>query len=236
MSEYLRANINYWSQGIYDNPNPESYVFRIHGRVLAHQFGLPHSDSTKLLDFGCGSGGNLRFFDERGFDVFGVDQSRIDIERSQKRIPHKADQIKVISPDSKTDDQWFGDSQFDVITAFQSLYYLDSIDLNKRLASLYSMLKDGGIFVASMMHVSCWYYNMSEVAANGMRLVRFRRAQDIGRANPEYNDHFINFTEDEDDLVSKFALFKPIHTSGFYDGVYRDDQGSERHLVFIGQK
>ena len=236
MSNYLKANCDYWSQAVYDNPNPESYVFRIYGRVLQHQFGLPGDRSPKLLDFGCGSGGSLRFFDDRGFDVYGVDQSRIDIERSQKRIPHKASQIKVVSPISIEDDRWFGETKFQVITAFQTLYYLDDIDLQRRLSSLYSMLEDGGIFIATMMHVSCWYYDMSEPSTNGLRLVRFWREQDKGRPNLESNDHFINFTENEKDLIKIFSLFKPLHTSGYYDGVYRDDQGSEKHLVFIGQK
>tara|TARA_B100001057_G_scaffold345563_1_gene346686 strand:- start:735 stop:1472 length:738 start_codon:yes stop_codon:yes gene_type:complete len=234
--DYINANFKYWAQGVYDNPNPESYVFRIYGRVLADQFNLPGSDSARLLDFGCGSGGNLRFFDERGFDVFGVDQSSIDIDRSQRRIPHKADQMKTISPVSSVEDRWFGDTKFEVITAFQSLYYMDDSDLQTRLASLYDMLEHGGIVIATMMHSSCWYYGMSEPADNGLRLVRFRRDQDIGRPNLKHNDHFINFTEDENDLISKFALFKPLHTRGYYDGVYRDDQGSEKHLIFIGQK
>lgn len=234
--DYLKANCDYWSQAVYDNPNPESYVFRIYGRVLAHQFGLPGEDSPNLLDFGCGSGGSLRFFDERGFNVFGVDQSATDIARSQQRIPHKADQIKVVSPTSNADDRWFGDTKFRVITAFQVLYYLDETDLQERLASLHSMLEDGGIFIATMMHVSCWYYGMSEPSKNGLRLVRFRRTQDKDRPNLKQNDHFINFTDSEADLISKFAIFKPVHTSGYYDGVYRDDQGSEKHLVFIGQR
>lgn len=233
---YIKANAEYWSQGIYDNPNPESYVFRIYGRVLANQFNLPDRSSTKLLDFGCGSGGNLRFFDERGFDVFGVDQSRIDIDRAQERIPHKADQIKVVSPFNNVGERWFGDTKFKVITAFQSLYYLDDTDLQLRLASLNEMLERGGIFVATMMHASCWYYSMSEPAENGLRLVKLRREQDEGRPNLKQNNHYINFTESEDDLVAKFALFTPLHTRGFYDGVYRDDQGSEKHLIFIGSK
>ncbi len=29
MSKYLKANSDYWSQAVYDNPNPESYVFRM---------------------------------------------------------------------------------------------------------------------------------------------------------------------------------------------------------------
>ena len=67
MKDYLKANCDYWSQGIYDNPNPESYVFRIYGRILNYQFGLDGSGGESILDFGCGSGGNAKFFHSKGF-------------------------------------------------------------------------------------------------------------------------------------------------------------------------
>ena len=235
-SEYLSANSKYWAQAIYDNPNPESYVFRIYGRILAHQFAMTGANREKILDFGCGSGGNLKFFDERGFDVFGVDQSSTDIARTKNRIPHRSENFKVIPPDCCETDQWFGDIKFPLVTAFQVLYYLDDIDLKKRLQALKNMMEPGGILVATMMDKSSWYYQMSTAAENGMRFVKFHRDQDIGREGLEVNDHYINFTDGSKELKAKFDLFEPIHTRGYYDGVYRDDQGSEKHLVFIGRK
>jgi len=236
MKDYLKANCDYWSQGIYDNPNPESYVFRIYGRILNYQFGLDGSGGESILDFGCGSGGNAKFFHSKGFNVFGVDQGEIDIERCQKRLPSKAHQFQVVNPKCEEDDYWFPSTKFKIITSFQTLYYLNDIDLQKRLISLNNMLDNQGIFIATMMHASSWYYDMSHPHENGMRFVKFYRKQDIGRDNLFVNDHYINFTRDEEDLIEKFKIFRPLHTKGYYDGVYRDDQGSEKHLVFIGQK
>ena len=141
MSEYLDANCNYWSQGIYDNPNPESFVFRIYGRVMSYEFGLDGSGHDNLLEFGCGSGGSAKFFDSKGFNVYGVDQSKIDIGRCKDRNPHIAEQFKVINPLSNKNDRWFGLTNFKIIVSFQVLYYLDDIDLEKRLISLYNMLE-----------------------------------------------------------------------------------------------
>ena len=235
-SDYLRANSDYWSQGVYDNENVESYVFRIYGRVLKHQFGFDGCNNEKVLEFGCGSGGAAKFFDSKGFDVFGVDQSPIDITRCQQRLPHISAQFKKIDPKPAKSDDWFGGKMFDIIVSFQTLYYLGNADLKIRLHSLNEMLAPGGIFIATMMHKSSWYFQMSSKATDGLRFVKFNRQQDDGREGLTYNDHYINFVEDESDLKKKFNIFKPVHTSGFYDGVYRDDQGSEKHLVFIGQK
>jgi SAM-dependent methyltransferase len=236
MSDYLKANSDYWGQAVYDNPNPESYVFRIYGRILSYQFGLDGHGGENILDFGCGSGGNSKFFDSKGFNVFGVDQSSIDIDRCHKRLSNKVDQFKVVNPICTEDDVWFPGTKFKIITSFQTLYYLNDIDLQRRLVSLYNMLEPGGIFVATMMHTSSWYYNMSHPSENGMRFVKFYREQDVGREDLSINDHYINFTKNEEDLIEKFKIFRPLHTKGYYDGVYRDDQGSEKHLVFIGQK
>ena len=234
--EYLNANASYWSQAVYDAPNVETYVFRLYGRIIKHEFGLDGSTHPKMLDFGCGSGGNCKFFAEKGFNVHGVDQSRIDINRIKERIPYLASNFKCISPLCKPDDIWFDDTIFDIIVSFQTLYYLSDTDLKIRLQSLYNMLKPGGFFIATMMHSSCWYYDMSEPADDGMHFVKFFREQDVGRVGLTQNDHYINFTDSEEDLIDKFSIFKPLHTKGYYDGVYRDDQGSEKHLVFVGQK
>tara|TARA_B100000886_G_scaffold298053_1_gene226035 strand:- start:8 stop:721 length:714 start_codon:yes stop_codon:yes gene_type:complete len=236
MTNYLKANSDYWSQAIYDTPNTETYVFRIYGRIIKHEFNMDGSNKEKLLDFGCGAGGNTKFFANKGFDVFGVDQSKVDIDRCKERIPNKKNQIKVVSPICRENDDWFNGTKFKIITSWQTLYYLSNSDLEKRLKSLYDMLEVGGIFIATMMASSCWYYDMSSPYKDGMRFVKFYREQDVGRAGLTLNDHYINFTKDDEELREKFKLFKPIHSKGSYDGIYRDDQGSEKHLVFVGQK
>ena len=107
--------------------------FQIVGRIIKHEFGLDGSTHPKMLDFGCGSGGNCKFFAEKGFNVHGVDQSRIDINRIKERIPYLASNFKCISPLCKPDDIWFDDTIFDIIVSFQTLYYLSDTDLKIRL-------------------------------------------------------------------------------------------------------
>ena len=61
------------------------------------------------------------------------------------------------------------------------------------------------------------------------------RVNDKNRPGLTTNDHYINFVKDEEDLKKKFHMFKPLHI-GYYDGVYRNDERSEKHLTFIGVK
>ena len=220
-SGYIDQNKAYWAQAVYDAPNPETYVFRAYSRVFKFDFGLDGSGHEKLLDFGCGPGGNTKFFLEKGFDVHGVDLSETDISRCKQRMPKAADHFKVVTPKPTRDDRWFGDTKFKIVT---------------RLKSLYDMMEPGAVFYATMMAESCWYYGMSESAEDGLRLVKLRRSTDKGREGLTINDHYINFVKDEADLKKRFHMFKPRHSSGSYDTIIRDDQGSEKHLIFIGQK
>ena len=96
-------------------------------------------------------------------------------------------------------------------------------------------MDNGGIIYATMMHQSCWYYDMSEPFEDGLRLVKLNRVNDKNRPGLTTNDHYINFVKDEEDLKKKFHMFKPLHI-GYYDGVYRNDERSEKHLTFIGVK
>jgi len=104
---YLKENYNYWEKG-YEADNVESQVFRVYGRIFRAQFGLDGSKKEKLLDFGCGCGAALEFFFKKGFDVYGVDISAVDIERCKARMPQISDHFAVIEPKPKTEDVFWG--------------------------------------------------------------------------------------------------------------------------------
>lgn len=232
---YLDQNATYWSQGVYDAPNPETYVYRAYSRVFKFDFGLDGSGHEKLLDFGCGPGGNTKFYHDHGFEVYGVDLSEIDIKRCKDRMPSVAANFKVVSPAASKGDRFFPGKTFKIVTAFQVLYYYNDTDFSARMQSLYDQMDEGAIIYATMMDKSCWYYGMSEPAEDGLRLVKLRRPTDKGRDGLHTTDHFINFVDGKDDLVNRFKMFTPKHI-GYYDSVYRNDNGSEKHLTFIGQK
>ena len=66
-------------------------------------------------------------------------------------------QIKLISGDIKKDDNFFK-VKFDIIISIQVLYYLNNLDLKKRLVSLNNMLKSGGYVFFTMMGTKNKYF------------------------------------------------------------------------------
>jgi len=227
--DYLQANYEHWRQQRYEAENVESFVFRVYGRVFNAQFGIDGSKGEKLLDFGCGSGAALKFFHKKGFDVFGVDISEDAIQRCKDWMPEISDHFALINPQSKAEDVFFGGG-YDVVIAIQSLYYLSDSDMMIRLDSIYNQMKKGGLIYATMMGTRCdWFFENSVEHKDGLMKVNFSTT----RLN--VRDRFINFTEDEEDLLNKFKMFRKVHI-GYYDAKYREDEGSDFHYTFIGIK
>jgi cyclopropane fatty-acyl-phospholipid synthase-like methyltransferase len=226
--DHLQSNYDYWNKG-YEAENVESFVFRVYGRVFKAQFGLDGSQGEKILDFGCGGGAALNFFRHKGFDVYGVDMSKVDIENCQKRMPEIKDHFAVIDPQPQSGDVFFkGD--YDIVLSIQTLYYLSDSELSTRLESLHAQMKPGALIYTSMMGTKCeLFYKNSVEHKDGMRKVAFKNAR------MEVDDYYVNFTESKEDLLEKFKLFKPVHV-GYYDACYREDEGSDFHYIFIGQK
>lgn len=226
--DYFKANYDYWKKG-YEAENVESQVFRVYGRIFKAQLGIDGSKGEKLLDFGCGAGANLEFFHKKGFDVYGVDISPIDIERCQARMPEIASHFKVIDPKPKLEDIfWRG--EYDVVIGIQSLFYYTDTDFKIRLQSLYSQMKKGSIIYATMIASKAdWYFKNAVELGDGLWKT------DFCTERIKVENYFQNFTFDEKDLVDKFNLFKKIHV-GYYQFRYREDEGNEFFYTYVGVK
>lgn len=193
------------------------------------QFGITGEKKEKLLDFGCGEGTNLEFFHKKGFDVYGVDISELSIQKCKEKMPEIADHFMVIPSEPKKDDVFFG-GDFDVVIGIQSFYYYNDEDMQTRFESIYNMMKDNAIIYATMIGTKCsQYYDNSTECDDGINLVKFNNTR------LDVDEYYVNFTEDENDLINKFKLFKKEHV-GFYDSKYREDEGTDFHYIFIGKK
>lgn len=226
MKDYLKANSDYWQHG-YVADNIESFVFRVFGRILKPELGLTGEKNEKMLDFGCGAGAALSFFDKNGFNVYGVDISKVDIQRCKERMPHISEHFAIIDSNPQESDVFFG-GKYDLVIAIQSLYYYSNTDLKKRLISLKSQMKPGAVIYATMMGTKCWYYDNSKEFNDGLREVSIKTDR------LEIKDYFVNFTASKDDLKAKFEMFEPIHV-GYYDAHYIESEGSDYHWTFIGK-
>jgi SAM-dependent methyltransferase len=225
LSEYLEQNAKYWAN-TYDAPNVESFIFRFYGRILKFDYGIDGSNHERLLDFGCGQGAALNYFDKLGFDCFGVDIAANDIAAAQGRMPHIADQLMTVDP--KPDEQnVFFDGGFDVIISIQTLDFLSNTDFAQAIKCLWNNMKPGAKIYASMNGWNMYYRNHGEYAGDGLWHIKFTTS----RVN---YDLFLNFVKSKEEMNEKFSLFKPVYLD-YYDSSFREE-GSELRYTFFGVK
>jgi cyclopropane fatty-acyl-phospholipid synthase-like methyltransferase len=223
--EYLAKNLEYWS-GVYDAPNVESFIFRFYGRILKFDYGMDGSGHERLLDFGCGQGGALRFFDQKGFNVHGVDIAENDLEVARRLMPHRKHQLRRVDPRPDPNLDLFG-GQFDVVVSIQTLDFLSNTDCATAIRCLYNNMKPGGLIYASMNGYSMYYRQHATPAEDGLWHVRFKTSR------VDY-DLYLNFVKDKDEMRERFGLFTPIYLD-YYDSSFREE-GSEFRYTFFGQK
>jgi len=221
---YLAANKAHYEKG-YFAPMVDHYVFRFHGRILRPDF--QHLDGSRLIDFGCGQGAAVNFFIERGYDAVGVDISEFDISAAKERYPEHAGRFLTIDPDPAASAHFGFSANVGIVTAFQSLYFLNDGDMDVAIDRLHAAMKPGGVFFATMILPSGQYWEKSVPTSGGMRAVNFS-SQRLTVENMS-----VNFTMDEAHMVQRFARFEPVHI-GHYSANFRSDEGGTSHLTFCG--
>lgn len=217
-SEYERK----YKQG-YGLTVPDGHVIRIHHQILKYELNL---SGGSLLDFGCGTGTHAKWLAENGnWTPFGCDISETAIQAAKIQMPQWAENFVVSNPLPDLSELF--NRKFDFIFTNQVLYYFDNEELSRILDQFYSFLNPGGIFFASMMPPENYYFAKSfEIENSEMRRVELR-----GRLN---DTTYINFKTTKE-MVGDFSMFKKLHV-GYYDTIIREEDGSTKHIWYLGKK
>lgn len=219
----MKKNIEVYEKKYKDNygiQSPESHVIRIYEHFLKNI--LIDKENVKILDFGCGNGTHTKYFANKDFFTVGIDISENAIEYAKKWNKNKNNEFICINV-FEEDISNYG--QFDLIFANQSLYYLQTNEIDNLMIKFEKMLKDDGIVVFTMMSINNYYYKYATLLQNGLYKVELQ-----GRLN---ETTYITFVEDESHLNSLFKKFTPLYV-GKYDFTMKE--GSSEHFYFIGKK
>lgn len=139
---------------------PADWVIRFHAYYLRR--GLP---SGRVLDYGCGSGNNARFFADRGYEVWGLDVSEAVRPRYREVVGSDAC-LKIVSPTTTV--LPYATGFFDLVVANQALYYLaDEGRIRAVIREFYRVLRPGGVMFATLMGLSHYYLTCHAVRMEG---------------------------------------------------------------------
>lgn len=98
----------------------------------------------KILDAGCGSGRDARYFTEKGYEVIGIDLATNLLNIAQSEAPKASFQKMDIRKIE------FADDFFDGIWAMASVLHLPKNQLDTALAEFFRVLKPEGILYLSV--------------------------------------------------------------------------------------
>ena len=111
-----------------------------------------YDNCRKVLDAGCGSGRNLVYLLQNGFEVYGIDPDAGAIDTvkalSQKLSPgNSSDNFKI----AFVEDLPFDDTYFDLVICNTVLHFADNEDhFDQMMRSMWRVLKPGGYFFARL--------------------------------------------------------------------------------------
>lgn len=106
----------------------------------------------KVLDAGCGSGRNLVYLLQNGFEVYGIDPDKAAIEAVQAlsenlSATNPLDNFKIAS----IEDLPFENAYFDLVICNTVLHFANNPDhFDQMMRSLWRVLKPGGYFFARL--------------------------------------------------------------------------------------
>lgn len=100
--------------------------------------------NTSILDVGCGSGRDVQYFLDEGFNPIGIDASEKLIEECKKRV--KQGSFKVMNMLSLD----FEKESFDAIWALDAIPYLEKKQVLQALKQFSKVLKKSGIIFISV--------------------------------------------------------------------------------------
>ena len=147
----------------YYNQNAEEYfnnTVNVSMQELYDQFEAYLKPGHKILDLGCGSGRDSRYFLSKGYDVVSVDGSKEMCRLAEKYIGRDVRNITFAELDYN--------NEFDAVWASASLLHISKNNLPEILRKIYCALMSHGIIYSS------WKYGGEDRIINGIPYYNYR--------------------------------------------------------------
>jgi len=220
--ESFESNKTVWSNIYKAGLNNLSYPNENLVRYLYYLYPEKNFSDLKVLDYGFGSGNNLRHLDLLNCDVYGVEISEhaknLTVEKLRKDFD--TDKLFIMNSDSVLP---YEKESFDVVISWQVLYYNSLESLEKVLAIIKGLLKPGGKFIGTMAR-------MEDIAfANSVQQNEYEWTTVKGNQTGSV----ILGMHTEEDIKKIFGMFTKIDI-GYFETKLLDIVGS--HWVIYGEK
>ena len=158
-------------------------------------------EKSKILDAGCGSGKDVKFFIEEKFDVTGIDFSKAMIEEAKKRVEQGNFQTMDMS-ELKFDKQSFGG-----VWCCNSLMHIPKYNVSNVLKGFHDVLKDEGILFVTVTMGEGEKIIHYEKSLNLPKFFSFYKPAEIKKLLEDAGFKILESFNEEDDEFSWINLF-----------------------------
>lgn len=222
MMKSFESNKTVWSNIYKAGLNNLSYPNENLVRYLYYLYPDKNFSSLKVLDYGFGSGNNLRHLDLLNCDVYGVEISEHAKNLTIEKLRQDFDTSKLFIMNDETELPYEKES-FDVVISWQVLYYNSLENLEKVLKIIKSLLKPGGKFIGTMARMEdIAFSNSIQQNEYEWTIVKGNQTGGVILGMPT-----------EDDIKKIFGMFTNIEV-GYFETKLLDIVGS--HWVIYGEK
>jgi SAM-dependent methyltransferase len=196
---------------------PSEMLVRFHNAYLRE-----HIPAGRVLDYGCGSGNDIRLFRDEGYETHGIEVAPGAIALVEQNIG-EADRIQIVDP--HTTRLPFPDDYFDVIVANEVLYYFaEESRIRSACKEFRRCLRHDGAVYFTMMGSPCHY-----VTRHGQFI-----EPDLCKVEIEGDVEYIFIVRDEKHLSDLFSQFEPVSIGYSEHSLFTSE--SNFHWIFVGKK
>lgn len=116
--------------------------------------------AKRILDLGCGAGRHLILLAREGFEVYGVDISKIALKISENRL--KSLGLKAELKKCSMENIDYPSEFFDAVICINVIYHTTRKGIIKALKEIYRLLKPGGLALITFISKRSWKYGLGE--------------------------------------------------------------------------
>jgi ubiquinone/menaquinone biosynthesis C-methylase UbiE len=160
-------------------------------RFVARNFYSKDRKNTRILEIGCGQGANIWYLSREAFDSYGIDGSRISVEKAENRLA--AEGLKSNLSVGDISSLTYEDNFFDAVIDIECLYCNSWYNSEKILAEIKRVLKKEGLFYSKTISDDFYlgenpektgfleYNNISDGPLAGKGFARLTDFESIGK-------------------------------------------------------
>lgn len=180
---------------------------------------LKEQQVNTVLDMTCGTGSQVFYLAERGYEVVGSDFSPALIEIARNKADKIGKNITFIDDDVRE----LRVGKFDaVITIFNAIGHLTKADFEKALQNIHANLKDGGVYVFDIFNLQAITDDMIddfatdiESLVNGVKIRNVQHSEiDRKKGLLTSHDHYTIFKDGSEPEIHTNSFSLQIYTAG----------------------